>query len=589
MATSTKRKSDKKGPSSVKKSKHESPTNSKGSLKHQRQSSRKHSDVVNDAKRVWNLLRLKTNTTEQNRALMDQLMPLIEGKANEIALQHDAARVVQAAIQFGTMPERQLILIELCAKPGNLAELCKSQYAHFCVLKAIKYCHTDATCVKLMVKGLKGHIAKLAVHAVGSRCVQSLFVTLSPKQTAVLKQEFYGPHFALFASDTMSEQIIPTLVSNLALAPEKREATLDFVRNLVNKCMEKTLYGFAYFQDLLAEYCGVAGSSEIRTMASTAADHAIHLLSARSGTRVVAALIAYGTPKDRKRIMKSLKGYAKSGLLHHDAYLAIIRLVQLTDDTVSIHKNVFNELLAVAEGADQDKSPLLEIALSDTGSKLFLLLLIADKEARRKCFDPYELSVLFPNPTVMEDGHEVSTSKKDLDVRRKELIKYLREPLIHMCCKHAQELLRSRPGALVLREVYVAFRSEDVVEAIVGVCRSALHVDSSEMGHDEEESVPLFEHRDGHLAVKNLILADAYEGVETKLSSAFVDQLQDRLMDVAKSNRGAFVVAALCKVKSLQKKVTAKLNQAALKELAEGEGATAGFKALVKGTVYKSS
>jgi pumilio family protein 6 len=559
-----------------------STVGSKRAVKQERQSQRKHADVVNDAKRIWNQLRLKTNTSEQNRQYMDTLMPLITGKANEIALQHDAARVVQAAIQFGTVEERRLILQELCAKQNNFAELCKSQYAHFCALKAIKYCHSDPASVKLINKALKGHMPRLAVHAVGSRVVQSIFSTMTPKQSAVLKQEFYGPHFALFALDLPRNDAVPTLATNIAEAPEKKEATLIFVRNLINKGMEKTLYGFTYFQDLFAEYCEVADPREIRILAGTAADNSIHLLSGRAGTRVVASLISYGTAKDRKRIMKSLKGYTKSGLLHHDAYLAIIRLVQLTDDTVSIHKNIFNELLLPSDKSDEELScPLLELALSDTGSKLLLMLLVADPETLKKFFDPYELSVLFENPTVIDDGQEVLTSKKEPEIRRKELIKYLREPLIEMCAKSANELIRSRPGALVLREVYHSYRPISVVEAIVGTCQAALNQDSSKGDEKDVQNYRLFEDRDGHLAVKNLLLADSAKESEAKLASAFFETFQDRLMEIAQSNRGAFVITALCKVLAVRKGAISKLNQAQLKKLADGNGATAGFKALV--------
>ena len=70
---------------------------------------------------------------------MDRLMPLITGRCYEIALQHDASRVVQAAIQFGTPEERLLILEEICdtqenETDNNLILLSKSQYAHFVVL-----------------------------------------------------------------------------------------------------------------------------------------------------------------------------------------------------------------------------------------------------------------------------------------------------------------------------------------------------------------------------------------------------------------------------------------------------------------------
>jgi pumilio family protein 6 len=580
-------KKDSKASYGAKKSKKEELPTNKRALKHVRQSTRKHADVVNEAKVIWNKLRLKTNTTAENRKLMDDLIPLIEGKANQIALQHDASRVVQAAVQFGTPAERKVILEELCEVTGNLVEMSKSQYAHFCVLKVIKYCHTDPACVKLIVKAMKGNMAKLAAHAVASRVVESLFSNMTSKQTVMLKQEFYGPHFALFANDATLLSDNPTLESNLALAPDKKDVTLDFVRKLVNKGVEKSLFGLTYFQKLFAEYVGVAPPVEIRALAATSADHAIHLLSTRSGTRVVAALTAYGTAKDRKRILKSLKGYTRSGLLHHDAYLAIIRLVQLTDDTVSIHKNLVNELLtaptkdaAKGEPKESTESPLLEIALSDTGSKLLLMLLIADKETRNKCFDPYEHSVLFPDPTIMEDGEEVPTSRKDSEVRRKELIKYLREPLIELATKHTNELLRTKPGSLLLREVYAAYHPKELVQALVETCQSGLEKDVVK-GDDAEMS--LFEDPNGHLAVKNLLLVDA-TSEEAPFASEFVKGLKGKLIDVAKTNRGAFVVAALLKISPVKKGVAAELKSQAkaLKHLAVGKGATAGFKALLK-------
>ena len=114
-------------------------------------------------------------------------------------------------------------------------------------------------------------------------------------------------------------------------------------------------------------------------LSSTVADHSIHLLSTRVGTRVVAACASYGTPKDRKRICKRLKGYTSSSLRHTDAYLALLRLVQVTDDTVSIQKSVLNEILTKPKDNDESdgdaRNGILELAMSDTGSKLFLMIL----------------------------------------------------------------------------------------------------------------------------------------------------------------------------------------------------------------------
>ena len=573
-------------------------SNSKPSATQQRQ--RRHAEVVEEAKLLWNQLRQKKNSPTENRELMDKLMPLITGKVQEIALQHDASRVVQAAIQFGNPAERKLILKELCHDVNNIAELSKLQYAHFVVLKVIKYC-TDEESIRMVVKSLKGHMSKLAVHAVASRVVESLFVTMAPKDLALLKQELYGPHFSLFAQDILSQQDIkiPSLATNLAMAPDKKAQALDFVQRLISKGLEKSLYGLTFFQELLAEYIAEASPKEIRLMASTAADNAIHLLSTRAGSRAVASFVAYGTAKDRKRIMKSLKGYSRSGLLHHDAYIAILRIVQLTDDTVSVQKNILNELLTEPSPAKIDPSanskhvesrhPLLELAVSDTASKLFQMLLEKDEKARNKFFDPYEQSVLFPNPMVQEDNGkgkqiDVPTSLKDEEVRRKELIKHLSEPLIELCTKCPDELLRSRPGALILKGIYAAFHPVSVVAAALDACESSVA---------DAPRGSLLEDRDGHLAIKNLILVDVAAKTTERnqstcdegcFSAQFLARFKGKLVNiVAKSNRGAFVVAALCKVPTIRDEVINELSRDAklLEKRSTGEGATAGFKALL--------
>ena len=153
----SKRKRDKSSDKHIKKKKpkieeeKKSSSQQKRALKHERQAHRKHADAVATSKEIWNKLRLKTNTPEETQTLMSELMSLLKGKVNEVALQHDASRVVQAAIQFGTPDQRKEIVVELC-QTGNLAELSKVQYAHFILLKMIKYCYRDEECVRAIVK-----------------------------------------------------------------------------------------------------------------------------------------------------------------------------------------------------------------------------------------------------------------------------------------------------------------------------------------------------------------------------------------------------------------------------------------------------
>jgi pumilio homology domain family member 6 len=140
-----------------------SPANKKRALKHERQSHRKHASSVQPAKELWNQLRVKTNDKETNIKLCAELHELLKGKCLEVAMQHDASRCVQGVLQYGNEQQRLEVVKELCGGDDkkdddtknqnvNLAELCKIQYAHFVVLKMIKYGGRNEECIKLIVK-----------------------------------------------------------------------------------------------------------------------------------------------------------------------------------------------------------------------------------------------------------------------------------------------------------------------------------------------------------------------------------------------------------------------------------------------------
>jgi pumilio family protein 6 len=540
-----------------KKANEDTASNSKRALKQARQAHRPHSETVVAAKELWNKLRLKTNTPEQIATMMKEMMDLLTGKFSQVALQHDASRVVQAAIQHGNKNQRKIIIKEIC-EGERFIELAKSQYAHFVVLKMIKHSVKDDESIRLIVKTLKGHITKLAVHAVGARVVELLFATFPAKTTTKLKFEFYGPRFGLFNDGELASKVSnPTIHHIIKSQPDGKEAALESLMAIINKGIEKGLFSFAYFQQIICEYVTAASPNEVRSICSSLVDHSIHLISTKAGSRVVAECASYGTPKDRKRIMKSMKGYTRSSLLHADAYIAILRLLDVTDDTVNVQKSVLAELMVLPEkekkmnvlgedmNADEDdgtKSPLLELALSDTGSKLFLLLLANNDEIRKKCFDPAELEILRQNDTIKQGDEDVPTSKKSANTRRVELLQYMKKLLTECCKSHANLLLKSRCGAKVLREVYSTFPSKELTDAIVEACED-------EDDGESDEYMSIFEHPLGQLSIKQIILMDGADSSnENTLTEALHSKYKGALVeDIGASNRGGFVLAAMVK------------------------------------------
>ena len=165
-------------------------------------------------------------------------------------------------------------------------------------------------------------MTKLAVHSVGSRVVELLFATFPAKSIAPLKLELYGPQYALFATSVPSDHekgtsnSLPSLAAFVEENPTKLDATLEHLQLLLQKGLDKSLTGFGYFHSLLLDYTSIAKPNDIRSFLTPAlAEHSLHLLSTRAGTKVVCECFAYATVKDRKKMIKCLKGYALS-LIH---------------------------------------------------------------------------------------------------------------------------------------------------------------------------------------------------------------------------------------------------------------------------------
>jgi len=160
-----------------------------------------------------------------------------------------------------------------------------------------------------------------------------------------------------------------------------------------------------------------------------------------------------------------------------------------------------------------------------------------------------------------------------------------------MCTHHADVLVRSIEGSRVLREVYAAFHPQGVMDSILDACEGSSQKEEND-NDSEDEPMSLFEDQVGHLTVKNILLSDAEQEKNkdadskkgTSFAKSFHERFAGKLSEVGKTNRGAFVLTALCKVPSIGNEAIKELkkNSAALKKLSKGEKATAGFQALLQ-------
>ena len=369
------------------------------------------------------------------------------------------------------------------------------------------------------------------------------------------------------------------------------------VATLVNKFFNKGLLPFQYAQEMLCEFLEECDPAQFDDLISMVVENALVLVSTRPGTKAVCLAAAKGGAKERRRLLKVFKGQTHKLLTHRDAYLAVMMLCEVTDDTVAIQKSLLAELtvvptaeeIAAAEkfsanpfldediAADAKKSdgdemdeedqeedqeedeededeqmeedargahmPLLDVALEPSGSKLLLRLLAGVNDDRSKSVevdssskyvDPEELKVLrLPCPA----------SKKNPGVRREELLAFLQEPVLEMVANHAPQLLASRSGSAVVLETLRCFAVASADDGAPEVARAVAAV--------ADAAPVVYEHAIAHRVLKNILLAEAKAGAGSgMLATMLVEKVgADELGAwAAKSNRGAFVVWALLQV-----------------------------------------
>jgi len=70
-------------------------------------------------------------------------------------------------------------------------------------------------------------------------------------------------------------------------------------------------------------------------------------MTTKAGAKVATCVITFSGAKERKKILKSLKGNVAESLFHDSAHLVVMRLVDVTDDTVNVQKSLIEEIRTV--------------------------------------------------------------------------------------------------------------------------------------------------------------------------------------------------------------------------------------------------
>jgi hypothetical protein len=96
---------------------------------------------------------------------------------------------------------------------------------------------------------------------------------------------------------------------------------------------------------LVSEYMRLAPSDMLQdNVDSLIGEATLRMVHTHEGCRVGCMVAAYSTPKQRKKLVKSMKGLVLKMCLDEFAYIALIKILQVVDDTELVRKSIVAEI-----------------------------------------------------------------------------------------------------------------------------------------------------------------------------------------------------------------------------------------------------
>lgn len=552
-------------------------------LAQERKAAKPLADELARTKKLWEKLRLQSHVPKDERQkLVDELYEIITGRMKEFVLKHDAVRAVQTAIKYSTADQRKRIAKEL---QGTYPQLAESRYAKFLIGKLLV--QNDSEIRDTIIPEFYGKVRRLINHPEASWILDDIYRGAATKQQkARLLREWYGPEFALANAGSSDEEVTAELSEIIANEPAKKAPIMKYLLDMVNSLIQKKMTGFTLLHDaMLQYYLNLKEGSDEKTefleivKEDEGGDLLKNMAFTKSGARLLCLLLAYGSAKDRKTLLKTFKDTFQ--LMSGDQYghIVILAAYDLIDDTKLSAKSILPEILGKSEDKEAQN---IAFCANDLNARTTILYLF---EGTSKALFPASHSA---DLAILAEIHEIrkTTSKKDDETRRKELVAAASPQLLAAIEASPSELVASSFGCQLVTDVLLSAVG-DKSKALEAIAATAAGDPNSEA--PEDVLVPWQPHIAQTVAggkmLKTLIAGGRFDRAAGKVIPAdpplnFANILYPHMGENVvqwATGPGSFQVLALLEAESFDKKAelkkVLKKNKTALEKAAKEETA----------------
>ncbi|KAL2338996.1 hypothetical protein Fmac_013442 [Flemingia macrophylla] len=439
---------------------------------------KRHYSLEQELARLWEKMRRHEIAKEDRARLVTEALQKMKGKIAEIAGSHISSRVLQTCVKHCSQDERDVVFEEL--RPHFLT-LAYNAYAVHLVKKMLD--NASKKQLAGFISTLRGHVAPLLRHMVGSVVVEHAYELANAAQKQELLSELYSTELQLFKDlVSLKENRLLDVMSKLGL---QKGSVLRHMTSVIRPILEKGIVDHSILHRVLLEYFSIADKLSVTDIIQQLSSPLIvRMIGTRDGAKIGILCVKYGKAKERKKIIKGLKGHIDKTAYHQYGCMVLVCILSVVDDTKLITKVIIHELQTTLKELVLDKNgrrPILQLlhpnssryfspddlaslnlsipslSLKDQSEASSLTeaskVSLGEKESKEDM--EVEMDEVNKEKTSVDDSDLAESGKKDPFVRRQELLikSGLADKLLDICIESVGELIRSNFGKEVLYEV----------------------------------------------------------------------------------------------------------------------------------------
>jgi pumilio family protein 6 len=367
------------------------------------------------------------STKTSKESICKELYQLLESSDfSKLSQSHDRARIIQMMLKKAPLNIKTDIGEKLIP---HITEIALSKYGKFVVSRLMIYCGKEIR--EKAINGMLSNVVKLTNHKVSNPLIDMIYLNhASPDQKNFMKQEMYSD---LYKKDKNKQ--VKSLKDTWSSSEMMKKGIMNSTKMNLTKLASKNLIDNSLVHAVLLEYLEEAEEQDRNEIIASYTSHLAAISSTKQGARAATLCYLYSVAKERRAILKSLKDHVEKLCMHEHGHLLILEILHTTDDTLNIKKTLLAQIIKNIE----------PIACNEYGKKILYFIVSPNKE--------------FLHPGLLkqlDEDYKLGTQKKDVEIRRKELMEAVESDLCSEIKKNANFWLQ---GGHIARSLFAILQN----------------------------------------------------------------------------------------------------------------------------------